>query len=119
MSQNLLAPLAVPLSRRSWARVILCAALVGWYDQDHRENAILRMPVSDPDTLGDADIDHLLEPSFDPTLLAEVNTLFVKHGLDPAKVRSVSLDCRRLYSFIQATGYHPVTFQHLHERANP
>ena len=94
-------------------------SLVGWYDKDHRENAILRMPVSDPDTLRDADFDHLLVPSFDPALLAEVKALFAKHGLNPAKVRSVSLDCSRLDSFIQATGYDPVTFQPLSERANP
>lgn len=94
-------------------------SLVGWYDKDYRENEVLRMPVSDPDTLCDADFDHLLVPSFDPALRAEVNMLFAKLGLNPAKVKSVSLDSNRLDSFIQALGYHPVTFQNLNERAAP
>ena len=92
--------------------------LVGWYDKDHRESAILGMPVSDPHTLCDADFDYLLVPSFDPALQNEVNTLFAMHGLNPAKVRSVSLDSTRLESFIRATGYHPVTFQDLNDRTS-
>jgi glycosyltransferase involved in cell wall biosynthesis len=94
-------------------------SLVGWYDKDYRENAILRMPVSNPDTLSTADFDHLLVPSFDPALQSEVNMLFAKYGLNPAKVRSVSLEYSKLDSFIQALGYHPVTFQHLNERVVP
>lgn len=94
-------------------------SLVGWYDKDHRENSVVRMPVRDPDTLRDADFDHLLVPSFDPALLIEVNTLFTKHGLDASKVRTVSLDTTRLDSFIRSVGYHPVTFQNLNERSNP
>lgn len=94
-------------------------SLVGWYDKDYRENALFRMPVSDPNTLCDVDFDHLLVPSFDLTLQAEVNMLFTKHGLNPAKVRSVSLDCSRLDSFIKAIGYHPVTFQYLNKVASP
>lgn len=94
-------------------------ALVGWYDKDHRENAILRMPVQDPDTLRDADFDLLLVPSFDPALLAEVTTLFGKHGLDPRKVRPVSMDSSRLALFIQALGYDPVTFENTRKEAYP
>lgn len=93
--------------------------LADWYDKDHHDNKLVRMPVNDPDTIRDAAFDYLLVPSFDPALLVEVNTLFAKHGLNPVKVRSVSLDCSRLDSFIQATGYDPVTFQPLSERANP
>lgn len=89
--------------------------LVGWYDKDHLENKLIGMPVSDPETLRDADFDHLLVPSFDPVLLAEVNTLFAKNDLNPVKVRSVSLDYGRFDSFIRATGYHPLTFQPLSE----
>ena len=93
-------------------------SLVGWYDKDHRENAILRMPVSDPDTLCDADFDYLLVPSFEPALLAEVNVLCGTRGLNPAKVRPVSLDLSRLNSFVRALGYDRVTFEHLIEGAS-
>lgn len=92
-------------------------ALTGWYDKDHRENAILRMPVSDPNALKNTDFDHLLLPSFDPALHAEVNALFNQHGLDPTKVRPVSLDTRRLHDFIVTTGYDPLTFHPLREKA--
>lgn len=90
--------------------------LVGWYDKDHQENAILRMPVSDPNGLKNVDFDHLLLPSFDPALHAEVNALFAKHGLDLAKVRTVRLDTSQLEAFVVATGYDPITFHPL-ERA--
>lgn len=92
-------------------------SLVGWYDKDHRENAILRMPVSDPDTLKIVDFDHLLLPSFDPALHDEVKALFDRHGLDPDKVRPVSLNVEQLEVFIKSAGYDPLTFHPLHERA--
>lgn len=92
-------------------------SLVGWYDKDHRENAILRMPVSDPDELGKTAFDHLLVPSFDPALHAEVKALCDKHHLDHAKVRTVSLDDLHLETFIAAVGYDPITFRPKHEGA--
>lgn len=92
-------------------------SLVGWYDKDHRENAILRMPVSDPDELGKATFDHLLVPSFDPGLHAEVTALCDKHHLDHAKVRTVTLDNRHLEMFIATAGYDPITFSPRHEGA--
>ena len=92
-------------------------ALAGWYDPDHRENAILRMPVSDPDTLRDAVFDHLLLPSFDPVLHAEVKALFQRHGLDQSKVRPVALHMQDLTTHIAAIGYDPLRFSPLSENA--
>lgn len=93
--------------------------LAGWYDQDHRENAILRMPVSDPQALQHTAFDHLLLPSFDPALHAEVNTLFHRLGLDPSKVRPISIDTQRLEAFIADIGYDPLSFCPLSESAQP
>jgi glycosyltransferase involved in cell wall biosynthesis len=89
-------------------------SLVGWYDKDHKENAILRMPVRDPDELGKTDFDHLLVPSFDPALHAEVKALCDKHLLDHNKVRTVTLT-PPLETFIAAVGYDPLTFRPLQE----
>ncbi len=94
-------------------------SVVGWYDKDHRENKILRMPVDDPDTLIGVEFDHLLVPSFDPALLDEVKTLFTKLGLSPSKLRPVSLDSSRLDAFIRAAGYDSVTFECLKEGVHP
>lgn len=94
-------------------------SLVGWYDKDYRENTILGMPVSDPDTMCGVDFDHLLVPSFDPALHIEVGRLLGKLSLSPEKVRTISIDLNRLDSFIQELGFHPVTFKHLEKIANP
>ncbi len=91
--------------------------VAGWYDQDHQENAILRMPVSDPDTLRHAVFDHLLLPSFDPALHAEVAALCQRLGLDHSKVRSVAIDTRHLDAFVAAIGYDPLSFCPLTESA--
>ncbi len=90
-------------------------SLVGWYDKDHKENNILRMPVSDPDEISNASFDHLLVPSFDPVLHAEVTALFDKHHIDHVKVRTVSLDANRLENTIVNLGYDPLTFKPLPE----
>lgn len=94
-------------------------ALAGWYDEDHRENAILRMPVNDPETLRDAVFDHLLMASFDPALHDEVKVLFDRHGLDHRKVRPVSIDALRLDTLITAIGYDPQNFRPLNESDQP
>jgi len=94
-------------------------SLVGWYDKDHKENAILRMPVSDPDELSKTDFDHLLVPSFDAALHAEVTTLCGKHRLDHTKVRTVTLDNHALETFIAAVGYDPITFRPQQEGSPP
>jgi hypothetical protein len=91
--------------------------VAGWYDQDHRENALLRMPVSDPDTLQHTAFDHLLLPSFDPALHAEVAALCQRLGVDRSKVRPVSIDTDRLEAFVAAIGYDPLSFRPLSESA--
>jgi hypothetical protein len=61
----------------------------------------------------------LLLPSFDPALHAEVNTLFHRLGLDPSKVRPISIDTQRLEAFIADIGYDPLSFCPLSESAQP
>lgn len=93
--------------------------VTGWYDQDHHENTILRMPVSDPNTLKHTDFDHLLLPSFDPALHTEVTNLFLQQGLDHRKVRPITIDTRQLESFIAAVGYDPRSFYPLSKSTQP
>jgi len=93
--------------------------VAGWYDQDHRENAILRMPVSDPETLLHTPFDHLLLPSFDPALHDEVTALFQRLGLDHSKVRPISINTHRLEAVIATIGYDPMNFCPLNESTQP
>jgi len=82
----------------------------GWFDKDYKENNILNMRVSNPADLHCCTFDLLIIPSYDPTLYAEVNDLFMGQGLEHTKIRTIKLDASNLAQFITSAGYDPITF---------
>lgn len=84
--------------------------LSGWFDKDYKENNIINMRVGNPADLHRCAFDHLIIPSFDPALNAEVDDLFREQCLDHSKVRTVKLDASNLAQFITSAGYNPINF---------
>ena len=87
-----------------------CYQLAGWFDKDYQECQLLKMPVTNPESIGVCNFDYLIVPSFDAHVQAEVDLLFDSLSLPKSKIRTVNFDTDKLAPFIESLGFDATTF---------